>query len=230
MRSAGSRRAEADPRRRGWTRPRCRSPRCRSPLRGWCGVGRGARRGAHRRRRRNDPPRGTGRSLPSARWLRSWPRESRPGPSQHPRSNVSAQGKHDTARPDGGSHTSGAASTGSTAPGGSLTAAAGSGGLSSDTGTSTDGGSVRATRRGTRDPRWARRPSPALRSRPWRPVTLQAGAAGPRVPRRPSEAPIPPLLSRPSSGARRVLSGRRSRQLRANSGAPCRPPPRPPVS
>jgi hypothetical protein len=56
---------------------------------------------------------------------------------QHPRSNVSAQGKHDTVRPDGGFHTSGAASTGSTAPGGSLTAAAGSGGLSS--GTDTDG-------------------------------------------------------------------------------------------
>jgi hypothetical protein len=56
------------------------------------------------------------------------------GPSQHPRSNVSAQGKHDTARPDGRSHTPYAASTGSTAPRG--------GGLSSGTGTSTstDGG------------------------------------------------------------------------------------------
>jgi hypothetical protein len=64
------------------------------------------------------------------------------GTSQHPRSNVSAQGKHDTARPDGGSHTPRAASTGPTVPGGSLTAAAGPDGLSSGTGTSTktDGG------------------------------------------------------------------------------------------
>lgn len=54
---------------------------------------------------------------------------------QHPRSNVSAQGKHDSVRPDSGFHTSGAGSTGSTARGGSLTAAAGSGGLSSGTGT-----------------------------------------------------------------------------------------------
>jgi hypothetical protein len=64
------------------------------------------------------------------------------GPSQHPRSNLSAQGKHDTARPDGGSHTPRAGSTGPTVPGGSLTAAAEPGGLSSGTGasTSTDGG------------------------------------------------------------------------------------------
>jgi hypothetical protein len=53
---------------------------------------------------------------------------------QHPRSNVSAQGKHDTVRPDSGFHASGAGSAGSTAPGGSLTAAAGSGGPSSGTG------------------------------------------------------------------------------------------------
>ena len=62
------------------------------------------------------------------------------GPSQHPRSDVSAQRKHDTARPHIRSRTPRAASTGSRAPGGSLTAAAGTGGLSSGTGTTTAGG------------------------------------------------------------------------------------------
>jgi hypothetical protein len=56
------------------------------------------------------------------------------GAGQHPRSNASAQGKHHTVRPDSGSHTSGAGSTGSTAPGGSLAATAGSGGQSSGRG------------------------------------------------------------------------------------------------
>jgi hypothetical protein len=62
------------------------------------------------------------------------------GPNQHPRSDISAQGRHGTARPNSRAHTPRATSTGSTAPSGALTAAAGSGGLSSGTGTSTDGG------------------------------------------------------------------------------------------
>ena len=53
------------------------------------------------------------------------------GPGHHTRSSVSAQGKHHTARPRSGLGSPGAASTGSTAPRGSLTRAAGAGGPSS---------------------------------------------------------------------------------------------------
>jgi hypothetical protein len=53
-------------------------------------------------------------------------------PGHHTRSSVSAQGKHHTARPRSGLGSPGAASTGSTAPRGSLTTAAGAGGPSSD--------------------------------------------------------------------------------------------------
>jgi hypothetical protein len=60
------------------------------------------------------------------------------GASHHPRSNVLAQGRHNTGRPHGGLQAPGAAPAGSTAPGGSLAAADGPAGLSP--GTFTDGG------------------------------------------------------------------------------------------
>jgi hypothetical protein len=53
------------------------------------------------------------------------------GADHHPRSAVSAQGKHDTAHPHSGEPNPGPASAGPTAPSGSLTASAGSGGPSS---------------------------------------------------------------------------------------------------
>jgi hypothetical protein len=66
------------------------------------------------------------------------------GPGQHPRSNVSAQGKHAPAPPDSVSRTSGGSPTGSTAPGTSLTAAVGSSGFSPGAGTNGRAGSDHA--------------------------------------------------------------------------------------
>ena len=59
------------------------------------------------------------------------------GAGHHARSSVSAQGKHHTTRPHSGLGSPGAASTGSTAPSGSLATAAGSGGQSSGKATET---------------------------------------------------------------------------------------------
>ncbi len=66
------------------------------------------------------------------------------GAGHHPRSSVSAQGKHDAARPHDGRSSPGPASTGSPAASGSLTASGGSRGPSSGRGTDAGPGSGNA--------------------------------------------------------------------------------------
>ena len=169
-------------------------------LRRRCGVGRGARRDALDAPSKRHATRfGTIASVSALVALAA--AGIMAGVGHRPRSNVSAQGQHDTARPHGVPHTfrcgvNGLDGSGRTAHGRSRVRWPVIG-----------HGYERAARfgqraSGTRDPYWALDLHRLLRSRPWRPVTLRAETAGPRVPHRLPEAPIPPLLSRPLSGAR----------------------------